>query len=240
MSFEQAAVYEQTSIEQREQGLSILKHLNIEKSSKVLDIGCGTGYLSKFIADIVGPDGKVIAIDPDVERLTLARVKYPATNLVYIKGSAENLPGESYDVVFSNIVFQWVKDLDLVFQQAYRVLIEGGKFAFTFVTGAPQRFLDTEIYSMEIKKKFCEIFFWRNEADIHQLSSKYNFEMVYMEKRTTNFVHQNVSDMIENFMGILHGSFDTSHFNVEAMRNRYGDGQVVIQDPVLSVILQKN
>ena len=65
----------------------------------------------------MGPDGKVVAIDPDVDRLMLARKKYPATNLEYHVGCAEDLPGRGYDVIFSNEFFYWVKDLDCVFQK---------------------------------------------------------------------------------------------------------------------------
>lgn len=39
---------------------------------KVLDMGCGTRRVSKYIADIIGPDGQVVAVDPGkVERYWL-------------------------------------------------------------------------------------------------------------------------------------------------------------------------
>ena len=37
----------------------------------ILDLGCGTGELSAYLAELVGPEGKVVAVDPDKERILL-------------------------------------------------------------------------------------------------------------------------------------------------------------------------
>ena len=239
LSFNQALSYDSNSAVQREEGLNIIKHLNLQKGSKVLDVGCGTGYLTKVLSDLVGPDGKVVAIDPDVDRLMLARKKYPATNLEYNEGCAEDLPGGGYDVIFSNEVLHWVKDLDCVFQKAYTILNEGGKFAFSVVSSIEKHFSVPEIYSEEFSKYMLESFFCRNDTGIQLLTSKYNFERTYMELRSNKHVFPNVSSLIEEVMAVTHGKFDASHFNVEALRNYYGDGEIVIESPHLAVILVK-
>ena len=239
LSFNQALFYDSNSAVQREEGLNLIKHLNLQKGSKVLDVGCGTGYLSKVLADLVGPDGKVVAIDPDVDRLMLARKKYPAINLEYRKGCAEDLPGRGYDVIFSNEVFHWVQDLDCVFQKAYTVLNEGGKFAFNVVSSSENHFRATDGFSEEFLKCMLESVFCRDNTDIQLLTSKHNFERTYMELRSNKFVFSNASSLIEEVMGVTHGKFDASHFNVEALRNYYGDGEIVIEDSLLVVIVVK-
>lgn len=57
--FDEAHTYDNNSSEQKEDGVNLLSFLGLEKGSEVLDLGCGTGYLTKVIADTVGPTGKV-------------------------------------------------------------------------------------------------------------------------------------------------------------------------------------
>ena len=45
-------------------GTSVIDTLTIEMGSTVLDLGCGTGYLTKVLSERVGPEGKVVAVDP--------------------------------------------------------------------------------------------------------------------------------------------------------------------------------
>ena len=54
----------------------------------------GTGDLSTYLAELVGPKGKVVAVDPDKERILLAQTSYgDVNNLSFLEGSASNFPG---------------------------------------------------------------------------------------------------------------------------------------------------
>ncbi len=127
---DQAENYDKGSDTQKKDGNKLLKIVAPEKGLKVLDLGCGTGYFSKILADSVGPEGKVVGVDPDVKRLELAGKKYPADNLVYMEGGIEKISETDYDLVFSNYVLHWIKDLDSVVKQAHQCLKKGGRFAF--------------------------------------------------------------------------------------------------------------
>ena len=54
-----ASKYDSISVGQREVGLYLMGKLAPAVGSKVLDLGCGTGYLTKVLADRMGPEGKV-------------------------------------------------------------------------------------------------------------------------------------------------------------------------------------
>lgn len=130
--FHQAEYYENNSTLQRKHGLDLITKIAPVKGSNVLDLGCGTGFLTKTLADLVGPEGKVVGIDPDQERLKIAREKYPANNIRYLEGRAESIPGDlMYDYIFSNFVLHYCENKDKVLEQVGTRLKQGGKFGFT-------------------------------------------------------------------------------------------------------------
>ncbi|GAA4989412.1 class I SAM-dependent methyltransferase [Kitasatospora paranensis] len=72
-----------------------------------LDVGCGTGYLTRFMAAAVTPAGTVRGIDPSPDVLAHARRlsgRHP--HCTYADGVAERLdaPDDTYDVVVSSLM----------------------------------------------------------------------------------------------------------------------------------------
>jgi SAM-dependent methyltransferase len=64
-----AAIYDRLSESQFQSGKRLVERLELRSGNRVLDIGCGTGRLAEWIAEIVGPDGNVVGIDPLPERV---------------------------------------------------------------------------------------------------------------------------------------------------------------------------
>src|ERR1700751_3186234 len=60
---------------QFQSGQRLCGDLRIKPGEHVLDLGCGTGLLAEHIADLVGPQGSVVGIDPLPLRIELARSK---------------------------------------------------------------------------------------------------------------------------------------------------------------------
>ena len=82
---------------------------------KILDLGCGTGYLSNVLAEQVGLGGKVIAVDPDKERLRTTKETYGAvSNILFQEGSTDEFPQDQYDIVFSNHMMAYFFSIYLV------------------------------------------------------------------------------------------------------------------------------
>src|SRR6516162_4821716 len=87
---ELAAMYEEVSIRQFENGKQLVSALNISSGQRVLDIGAGTGRLAAYVAKIVGPSGCVVGIDPLPLRVEIAQSK-AIGNFEARVGRAENL-----------------------------------------------------------------------------------------------------------------------------------------------------
>ena len=78
---------------------------NLKPGERVLDIGCGNGFLSYDMATQV-PDVKVVGIELNEKNIKFARTHYQHPNLSFIHGDAlKELPNEIFDVVtLSNIL----------------------------------------------------------------------------------------------------------------------------------------
>ena len=115
---------------QGKDGLDLIAKLTLRSGSCVLDLGCGTGFLTGVLAAKVGPEGKIIGVDPNREKINIAQRKYTANGALFLHGSSENFPSGPYDVIFSNYVLQWIEDKETTFEKVYSNLKVGGEFAF--------------------------------------------------------------------------------------------------------------
>jgi arsenite methyltransferase len=130
---ELARAYEQFGVIQFNHGKLLLQPLALKPGEHVLDIGTGTGRLAELAAQLVGPDGHVVGIDPLESRIEIARLRQSA-NLSFDTGRAEDLSRfaeATFDVVYLNSVFHWVADKTSVIEESYRVLRPGGRIGLT-------------------------------------------------------------------------------------------------------------
>ncbi len=104
----------------------------IRKGDKVLDIGSGSGTDALIAAGLVGPSGRVWALDTTpAMRNKLKRTLAEANvqNVATLEGDAEAipLPDQSVDVVSSNGVLNLVPDKRSAIKEIFRVLRPGGR-----------------------------------------------------------------------------------------------------------------
>ena len=83
MGYQGAAWLERESRESEERTDILLRALNLKKGMVVADIGAGTGYLSRRMADSVGLQGSIYAVD--VQSEMIAKLKSLAKNYPNIK-----------------------------------------------------------------------------------------------------------------------------------------------------------
>jgi arsenite methyltransferase len=126
---ELARNYETAGIVQFHHGKFLVGPLALKAGEHVLDVGTGTGRLAEFAAGLVGPQGRVIGIDPLESRIDIARLRQSAT-LTFETGRAEDLSHFSdgqFDAVYLNSVFHWIAEKDRALQEVHRVLKPGGR-----------------------------------------------------------------------------------------------------------------
>lgn len=106
----------------------------INDGETVLDLGSGAGFDCFLASRQVGETGKVIGIDMTFQMVDKANEnarKGNYSNVEFKLGEIENLPIEdnSVDVIISNCVINLSPDKQKVFDDSFRVLKKGGRFA---------------------------------------------------------------------------------------------------------------
>ncbi|HVX49688.1 MAG TPA: methyltransferase domain-containing protein [Chitinophagaceae bacterium] len=105
-------------------GEDVVGWLSPQEGERVLDLGCGTGYLANYIS---GYGAQVTGIDKSQDMLEKARASYPA--LAFKEADATDFHfDQKFDAIFSNAVLHWVKDAGKVLACVYNSLAPGGRF----------------------------------------------------------------------------------------------------------------
>ncbi len=111
----------------------ILELIEINEYDRILDLGCGTGVLTRMIADrlSVRAGGCAIGIDGAERLIRLATRKRGGLRCRFEAAAAGELPfgDESFDAVVSSLFFHHL-ELEFqrtVFHEAFRVLRPGGR-----------------------------------------------------------------------------------------------------------------
>jgi ubiquinone/menaquinone biosynthesis C-methylase UbiE len=108
-----------------------LELFGVKKGDVIADWGCGTGAYTKTASEMVGPEGRVFAVD--VHELSVETVngiirKNNLTNVVPVlsDGIKADIPDDSVDIVFAIDMFHMVKNTDLFLKEISRITKKSG------------------------------------------------------------------------------------------------------------------
>jgi len=96
--------------------------------NSILELGCGTGKNTVFLAQI---GTRVHALDFSEGMIEKAKKKVQAENVRFsVADLTQKWPCEnrSYDLIVCNLVLEHIEDLSFIFSEAFRVLEEEGRF----------------------------------------------------------------------------------------------------------------
>ena len=89
----------------------LLHEAGIAKGMRVLDVGSGAGDVALLVAEMVGPEGKVVGVDQNSEVLKTARARARAAgaiNATFLEGDISDLvmEEEGFDAVVGRLVLE--------------------------------------------------------------------------------------------------------------------------------------
>ena len=201
--------------------LSVLENYFPGQKLKVLDIGCGGGFLTHELAK----KHHVFGVDLSTESLKIAKAFDVTQSINYQKQDAMQLEFEDkqFDAVFAMDLLEHVPHPEKVIQEAKRVLKKGGLFFFhtfnrnwlsylliikgveLFVPHAPK---EMHVYSLFIKPKELKEMLKNNNFQIEDLKGfgpkilSYGIvDLLWQKKVTSRFQFQFSSSCLTGYIG---------------------------------------
>ena len=154
---------------QEREVLAALAELQLPAGSCGLDVGCGVGLYAQWLADAIGPDGHILAIDHNPERVqdTLQRLQgTPVASRISVQegnGTALGQPDQQFDWVWCADVLHHIDDAVGALREFQRVLRPGGCIVIKESQVLPSMFLPGHL-DLERQLQRAEIQFQHAEA----------------------------------------------------------------------------
>ena len=98
------------------------------RGKSILELGCGTGKNTSLLATI---GEHVHALDFSPGMIEKARSKVTTPNVTFETADIKKpwpCTDQSVDLLVCNLVLEHIEDLDFIFSEASRVLVQGGRF----------------------------------------------------------------------------------------------------------------
>jgi len=142
--------------------------LGLPTGSRGLDVGCGVGLFTLWLAEGLGPEGRVVGVEPSGERVEAARAlagaALPPPRLSFQEGDGTALPwpAATFDWVWCGDALHHILDTEGALREFARVLRPGGRIvvkesqvlAAVFLPGHPE--LERRIQQAEMTRSLAE------------------------------------------------------------------------------------
>lgn len=158
----------------------IIQGLNLQRSDKVLDLGCGTGYYL-FLLSNLPVELSLNGLDYDEKALEEAKQSLKDKKIKFFAGDSHNLPFEdnSFDKIVASEVLEHLDDDQKALKEVYRVLRPGGIFVISTPSinypffWDPLNWILQHLFSTHIKKGFFSGI-WFGHLRLYDLESLKN------------------------------------------------------------------
>lgn len=192
-----AATYHRVSEPQHAWGLRVLDRLELRGGEHVLDAGCGSGRVTRALAEraeAVG--GRVVGADRSVQMTRVARTTL-AEGTPVVAADLLGLPfRRAFDVAFSTATFHWVLDPARLYEHVAAVLKPGGRLHAQCGGAGNLRAFHDRVHALTQLPRFAARFAdWRDPwcflapqaADVYLHAAGFTSVKTWLEPTPTTF-----------------------------------------------------
>lgn len=134
MSFRGAPWLERENRDVEENTQALLGRMALQPGASVADLGCGSGYYSRQMAELVGPTGTVFAVDVQPEMLAILKEHAQEAglqNIVTVQGRDDDpfLPDREIDWILLVDVYHEFQQPEAMLARMHEALAPGGRVA---------------------------------------------------------------------------------------------------------------
>jgi ubiquinone/menaquinone biosynthesis C-methylase UbiE len=148
--------------EREERPQQTIEALQIRPGQTIADLGAGSGYYTFRIAPLVGPSGKVLAIDvePTMLRVVAERARRESvTNVETVRSSPSdpNLPADSVDLLFMVDVYHELEYPYEMLRKVHAALRPQGRVALIEYRAEDPRVMIKAVHKMSERQIIREL-----------------------------------------------------------------------------------
>lgn len=254
-----AEEYAENSEPQWVTSMNELKKFEILQTDDVLDIGCGDGKITVYIATKLAKLSQVVGIDKSTNMIMLAKkIHKDIKNLEFRNlGATEITYDQEFEKVISFWTFHWIEDSSAALKKLYKSLKPGGKALICCMVDRPTKVFEyiIEMLQQEKWKKYAGdkkiyLYIIDHETFIKQIKEE-NFKLLYLEVKNSVDFYPTKEKFEESYKTIPFVDFIPqdlrSEFFKQVFNKFYRENEELIgpednifdPSPSITVIIQK-
>lgn len=206
---------------QRTVANALLAKVDSNITGTLLDIGCGTGFLTQQLSRFQ-PE-QLIALDIALPMLqATAKRELIQAHLLCADAEAIPLASNSINHVFSSLALQWCSNLPAVFAHIHRILKTNGQFYFS--TFAP-------LTLQELKGAWASVDDYAHINDFEQAEQLEHYlqQAGFKNIRITRTLYTRYYDSV---LALMHELKHIGAHNVRTERNKHCTGKATLQNMI--------
>lgn len=192
-NFNKAAItYEQHAHVQKQAAYQLLSNIENIHPKLILELGCGTGFLTKLIKEKFSSSNYIISDIAD-NMLKLCKSNNYSSKSLFCIADGESLPiSNQLDLIISNLTFQWFQNLQssLAFLSKHTEVL-----AFSTLTKNTFREWKQKHQELNIQYHILDMI---SLEELNNLCKKYCKSEYHIQTQTINLHFNNASDFIKN------------------------------------------